>query len=81
MMANIARVFFLCSSIPRPHQTLLANPPRGAATRDKGPIQPKADVDGFDTFDIFGDEPDAIVWYRVLRYLGSFILAANDVGK
>lgn len=69
------------SSIPRSHQTLLAVPPRGSATRDKGPIQPKVDVDGFDIIDILGYEPNAIVWYCVLRYLRSFILVENDVGK
>merc|ERR1712093_203330 len=68
-------------SVPRPHQTLLAHPPLGAATRDEGPFQPKADVDWFDTFDLLGHEPDAIVWYRVLRYLRYFILAAYDVGE
>jgi hypothetical protein len=69
------------SSIPRSHQALLANPPRGAATRDKGAIQPKVDVDGFDVIDIFGHEPDAIVWHRVIRQLRSGILAAYDDGK
>jgi hypothetical protein len=73
--------FLLFSSISRSHQALHANPPRGAATRNEGAIQPKIDVDGFDIIDIFGHEPDAIVWYRVIRQLGSNILAAYDDGK
>ena len=73
--------FVAYSPISRSHQTVLANPPGGAATRDEGAFQSKADVDGSDIIDLLGDEPDAIVWYRVIRYLGSSILVANDVGK
>jgi len=69
------------SPIPRPHQALLADPPRGSAARDQGAVQPEVDVDRPDAGDIFGHEPDAIIWYCVLRHLGSFILAANDVGE
>lgn len=74
------RVCSCYSPLPRSHQALLAGPPRGPATRDEGAIQPEVDVDGFDTIDILGHEPDAIVWHRVLRQLGSCILAANDDG-
>ena len=38
-------------------------------------------MDGFDFIDIFGHEPDAIVWYRVIRQLRSGILAAYDDGE
>lgn len=76
-MANCAR----SSPIPRSHQALLAHPPRGSTTRDEGPIQPEADVDGSDAFNIFGHEPDAIIWYCVLRHFGSLILVANDDGE
>jgi len=69
------------SSIPRSHQALLADPPRGAATRDEGSFQPEADVDRLNIIDLLGHEPDAIVRYRVVRHIGSSILAANDVGE
>lgn len=75
------RVCAAYSSIPRSHQALLAVPPRGSATRDKGALQPKADVDRLDVINILGHEPNAIIWYRVLRHLGSSILVENDVGE
>jgi hypothetical protein len=74
-------VFALCSSIPRSHQTILAVPPRGSATGDEGSFQPKTDVDWLNVIDLFGHEPDAIIWHRIIRYLGSSILVANDVGE
>jgi hypothetical protein len=68
-------------SISRPHQTLHTSPSGGAATGDEGALQPKVDVDWVNIIDIFGHEPDAFIWYRVIRQLGSNLLAANDDGE
>lgn len=33
-----------------------------------------------DPVDLLGYESDALVWYRVVRHVGSFVLATYDVG-
>lgn len=71
----------LCSSISRSHQTLHSLPSGGAAARNEDRIQPEIDVDQLNTARLFGHESDATVWYRVFRYFGSSILAADDVGE
>lgn len=34
-----------------------------------------------DLVDLLGYESDALVWYRVVRHVGSFVLATYDVGQ
>ena len=80
VMADFA-LTLLSSPVSRSHQTLLAYPPRGAATRDESPLQPEADVDRLNITDLLDHEPDATIRHRLFRYFGSSILAANDVGK
>ena len=33
-----------------------------------------------DAPDFLGDEPNAVIWYRELRYVRSIVLAPHDVG-
>ncbi len=70
----------MLSSIPGSHKALLANPPGGPTARDKNCVQPEVDVDRLDIVDISGHEPDALVWYRVIRQLRSNLLATYDDG-
>lgn len=34
-----------------------------------------------DAVGLLGDEPNATLWHRIIRHLGSSILAADDVGE
>ena len=34
-----------------------------------------------DAHDIFGNEPDAVIWNRVIGHVRSTVLAADDAGK
>ncbi|KAI1044544.1 hypothetical protein LB505_010347 [Fusarium chuoi] len=67
----------LDSTIPRSGQAVRAVPPRGSAAGDQDPLQPEAHVDGPHPPHLPGHEPDASLRYRLLRQLGSSILAAN----